>query len=112
MNRNGVRIMALESGNTVGIWSDRDSPEIRLALRVLHLDEMPIRYLDGSAVPLRYKSRRIAGEPLPLNVVAEMERCIDGEPWERRDVMLTEMNCRPEGIRWTQLPVCSGEENT
>jgi hypothetical protein len=84
-----------EKDTTVGIWSDLDSPELRAALRVLHLHRLRIAYLDGDGVPMRYKLRRVPGEPVPLNVLAEMQRQIDGEPWEVRDRMLMEMNWQP-----------------
>ena len=32
LNRAGVRIMALEGGATIGVWSDLDGPEVRAAL--------------------------------------------------------------------------------
>jgi hypothetical protein len=87
LNRAGVRIMALEAGATIGVWSDLDGPEVRAALRTLGSDRLPIRYLDGAGVPMRYKSRRVEGEPVPLNVLAEMER-EPAEPWRVRDWML------------------------
>lgn len=65
LNRRGVRIMNLAGGVTIGIWSDLDGPEIRAALRVLEMQERPIRYLDGPGVPIRYKVRRVSGEPGP-----------------------------------------------
>ena len=96
--------MALE-GLTVGVWSDLDCPNIRLALRTLHLHQLPILYLDGAGIPLRYKTRRVAGEPVPANVLAGMERCIGEEPWEVRDCLLTEVNWTPGGIQWDRLPI-------
>jgi hypothetical protein len=74
LNRAGVRIMALDAGATIGVWSDLDGREIRAALRALEMGSMPVRYLDGSGIPVRYKERRVAGEPVPINVLAEMER--------------------------------------
>ena len=67
VNRRGVRIMALADGVTIGVWSDLDGPEIRAALRVLEMDQRPVRYLDGPGVPMRYKVRRVGGEPGPWN---------------------------------------------
>ena len=90
LNLAGVRIMALEAGATIGVWSDLDGPEIRGALKTLKMDDLPVRYLDGVGVPLRYKARRVQGEPVPMNVLAEMERH-PAEPWKVRDRMLNEM---------------------
>ena len=73
LNRSGCRIMQLEGGLTIGIWSDLDGPEIRGALRVLEADQLPVQYLDSPRTPLRYKVRRAAGEPVPENVRREME---------------------------------------
>jgi hypothetical protein len=94
LNRAGVRIMALEGGATMGVWSDLDGPEVRAALRTFGSDRLPLRYLDGAGVPMRYKVRRVEGEPVPMNVLAEMERD-PAEPWMVRDRMLNEIGwCR------------------
>ncbi len=87
LNRAGVRIMTLEGGATIGVWSDLDGPEIRAALRTLGLDVLPVRYLDGVGVPMRYKARLVEGEPVPISVLAEMERN-PVEPWEVRALRL------------------------
>jgi hypothetical protein len=88
LNRTGCRVMRLDQRDpsTIGIWSDLDSPAIRSALHILGVDELPIRYLDGPGVPLRYKLRHVAGEPLPESVRLEMER--SPEPWRVREQML------------------------
>jgi hypothetical protein len=99
LNRASVRIMALEGGATIGVWSDLDGPEVRAALRTFGLDRLPVRYLDGAGVPMRYKMRRVIGEPVPKNVLAEMERH-PAEPWKVRDRMLTEMGWCSKGIKW------------
>ena len=65
LNRRGVRIMALADGVTIGVWSDLDGPEIRAALRVLEMDQRPVRYLDGAGIPIRFKVRRVDGQPGP-----------------------------------------------
>jgi hypothetical protein len=100
--------MDVEGGLCIGVWSDQDSPAIRKALRILHWHRHPIRYLDstGGGIPLRYKNRprHVRGEPTPLAVLAAMERQIDEEPWERREVMLAEMGWTPEGVPWARLP--------
>jgi len=61
LNRAGVRIMALEGGATIGVWSDLDGPEVRAALRTVGSDGLPVRYLDGAGIPMRYKLRRVEG---------------------------------------------------
>jgi hypothetical protein len=66
LNRAGCRLMRLETGFTVGVWSDLDSPQIRAALHVLALDRLPIAYLDGD-VPEKFKTRKVAGESVPPN---------------------------------------------
>jgi hypothetical protein len=81
----GVRLMRLEGGDAVGVWSDLDSPAIRNALRVLGSGELPILYLDGPRVLLRYKLRRAVGDPVPTSVREEMER--SPEPWKVRNRM-------------------------
>ena len=80
----GVRIMALESGTTIGVWSDLDGPAVRAALRTFGSEQLPVRYLDGAGVPMRYKVRRVEGEPVPMNVLAAMEQH-PAEPWRVRD---------------------------
>jgi hypothetical protein len=119
LNRAGVRIMALEGGATIGVWSDLDRPEVRAALRTFGSDRLPLRYLDGDSVPMRYKLRRVEGEPVPMNVLAEMERRqadlmegrdpmedrgpIEGtHPWKVRDRMLNEMGGCSKGIAWAE----------
>jgi hypothetical protein len=101
LDRAGVRIMALEDGATIGVWSDLDGPEVRRALRTFGSDGMPLRYLDGAGIPMRYKVRRGDGEPVPMNVLAEMERH-PAEPWKVRDRMLSEMGWCSKGIPWAK----------
>ncbi len=99
LNRAGVRIMALEGGATIGVWSDMDGPEIRAALRTFGSDRLPVRYLDVAGVPMRYRVRRVEGEPVPMNVLAEMGQH-PAEPWKVRDWMLNEMGWCSKGIQW------------
>jgi len=87
LSRTGVRLMALDGGMTIGLWSDLDGPEIRAALRAFGSEHVPVRYLDGAGVPMKYKVRQVDGEPVPMSVLAEMERH-PAEPWGVRDRML------------------------
>jgi hypothetical protein len=91
LSRAGVRIMALEDGAAIGVWSDLDGPEIRAALGILGLSRLPVRYLDGSGIAVRYEVRRMEGEPVPMSALDEMERH-STEPWKVRDRMLQRMN--------------------
>ncbi len=90
LNLAGVRIMRLDRISTIGLWSDFDGPEVRAALRVLGMEGLSIRYLDGDRVPMLYKVRRVGGEPVPMNVLTEMER-EPANPWTVRDRMLRGM---------------------
>lgn len=92
----GVRLMELDGCMSVGVWSDLDGPEVRAALAVFGSGRLPVRYLDGAGVPMRYKARRVKGEPVPMAVLAEMERHAV-EPWKVRDRMLNEMGWRSKG---------------
>jgi hypothetical protein len=100
LGRAGVRLMTLESGETVGLWSDLDSADIRSALRTLGLDQA-IRYLDEPGMPLQYKIRKVEGEPVPMDVLAEMER-YPAEPWNLRNRMLNTMGWCSKGIPWAE----------
>jgi hypothetical protein len=84
LNRAGVRLMRLETGYAVGVWSDLDSPAVRHAVRLVGAGEWPVRYLDGD-VPLRYKLRRVPGQPVPADVRVKMEA--SAEPWSVRNRM-------------------------
>lgn len=95
--RAGVRIIAYEDGATIGVWSDLDGPEVRAALRLFGSGALPVRYLDGAGIGMRYRVRRVAGEPIPLNVLAVMEQH-PAAPWTIRDRLLLEMGWR--GRRW------------
>jgi hypothetical protein len=101
LNRAGVRIMALEGGAIIGVWSDLDGPEVRAALRTSGSDGMPVRYLDGVGVLARFKARRVDGEPVPMNVLAAMEQHA-AEPWKVRDRMLSEMGWCSKGVDWAR----------
>ena len=102
LNRAGARIMALEGGVTIGVWSDLDGPEVRAALRTFGWGALPTRYLDGAGIPMRHKLRRVEGEPVPMRVLAEMERH-PTEPWRVRDQMLNEMGWCSKGIPWAAV---------
>lgn len=101
LNLAGVRIMALEGGATIGVWSDLDGPEVRAALRAFGSDRLPVRYLDGAGIPMRYKLRRAVGEPVPMNVLNEMERHL-ADPWKIRDRMLNEIGWRSKVMDWAE----------
>jgi hypothetical protein len=101
LNRAGIRLMQLNGVTTIGIWSDLEGPELRKALRTFGSDQLPVRYLDGAGVPVRYKLRRVAGEPVPMSVLAEMERHPE-EPWKVRDRMLQEMGWNSAASSWAE----------
>jgi hypothetical protein len=101
LSRAGVRIMALEGGATIGVWSDLDGLEVRAALRIFGSDRLPVRYLDGAGIPMRYKLRGAECEPVPMNVLAEMERH-PADPWKVRDRMLNELGWCSKGIPWAE----------
>jgi hypothetical protein len=98
LRRSGIRLLQLEGITTVGIWSDLDGPSVRAALRIFGSAWLPIRYLDGAGVPMRFKLRLVEGEPVPLNVLSEMERQ-SAAPWSVRDRMLQGMGWRAKGTR-------------
>jgi hypothetical protein len=93
-----MRLMELDCGTTVGLWSDRDGPPVRAALRALEFDRLPLRYLDGPGIPDQHKLRSVAGEPVPMFILDEMMKHIDEEPWERRDIMLVEFENAPNTV--------------
>jgi len=101
LNRAGVRIMAIEDGATIGVWSDLDGPEVREALCIVSMDHLPVRYLDAAGIPARYKERLVDGEPVPTSVLAEMERN-PAAPWKVRDRMLNQMGWCSKGIPWAE----------
>jgi hypothetical protein len=93
LNQGGTRIMSIDGELMIGVWADRDCPELRAALRACQADIWPVRYLDGSCVPPQYKLRQVPGEPVPRDVLDPMERCAS-EPWVARDRMLRAMGWR------------------
>jgi hypothetical protein len=101
LNRAEVRKIVVDGVVTIGVWSDLDGPEIRAALRTLGNDRIPVRYLDGSGIPPRYKLRRVEGEPVPISVLVEMERQ-PAAPWQVQDQMLKEMGWCSKGIPWVE----------
>jgi hypothetical protein len=92
--------MRIDGVDYAGIWSDLDGPEVRAALRTYGNGHLPVRYLDGD-VPMRFKLRVVPGEPVPANVLIEMEKHPQ-EPWGIRDRMLKEMGWSPDGIPWAE----------
>jgi hypothetical protein len=83
LNRAGVRKFDLNGDLVIGLWSDQDGPELRAALHILELEDVPVRYLDSSCVPTGYKLRQVEGEPVSLDVLKKMEQ--SAEPWRVRD---------------------------
>ena len=100
LRRAGVRLMQVEGVTTIGVWSDLDGPEVRAALRAFGSNRLPVRYLDGVGIPMRYKLRLVEGEPVPMNVLSDMERQ-PADPWNVRDLKLKEMGWGSKRIRWT-----------
>jgi hypothetical protein len=86
----GVRLMEVDGVVTVRVWSDLNCLEIRDALRVLGSGDAPVRYLDGSGIPDRYKLRRVAGDPVPMSVLRAMEQHPEA-PLKVRDELLVTM---------------------
>jgi hypothetical protein len=101
LTKAGIRLMRIDGVDMVGIWSDLDGPEIRAALRVYGSDRLAVRYLDGDGIPMKFKLRRVQGEPVPTNVLSEMEKH-PVEPWKVRDQMLEEMGWSPNGVPWAE----------
>jgi hypothetical protein len=93
--------MRIDGVDMVGVWSDLDRPEIRAALRVYGNGHLTVRYLDSDGIPMKYKLRRVPGEPVPTNVLVAMEQG-PSEPWAVRDRMLEEMGWSPDGIPWAE----------
>jgi hypothetical protein len=96
LNGAGVRSFLVNGVRHIGLWSDLDSAEIRAALRSLGHELLPVVYLDGAGVPDRYKLRQVAGEPVPMIVLAAME-AHRAAPWEVRDAMLRDMGWKSAG---------------
>jgi hypothetical protein len=97
----GIRLMRINGVDYIGVWSDLDGPRVRAALAVFHPDGIPpVLYLDGD-VPMRFKLRKVPGEPVPAHVLAAMEE-EPNQPWVIRDRMLKEMNWSPDGIPWAE----------
>jgi hypothetical protein len=92
--------MRIDGVDYVGIWSDLYGAEVRAALRVCGSGNLPVVYLDGD-VPMRYKLRRVPGEPVPANVLAAMEQ-EPHQPWAVRDRILKEMGWSPDSIPWAE----------
>src|SRR5260370_35975242 len=80
--------MKQNGASTIGVWSDMEGHEIRTTLQILQLDHLPVRFLDGDGIPVRYKLRRVEGEPVHSNVVGDNRRDAgqrlrvrDGQRW-------------------------------
>jgi hypothetical protein len=57
-------------------------------------------------VPMRFKLRKVPGEPVPANVLAAMEQ-EPNQPWVVRDRMLVEIGWTPDGIPWAEWKAAS-----
>lgn len=101
LKRLGVRQMEIDGVTIIGVWSDLDGPELRTALRIHEKEGLPLRYLDGKNIPARYQLRNVAGEPVPLRVLAAMEQC-PAAPWAVRDQMLGEARIRRSATSWAE----------
>lgn len=55
LNRRRVRLVQLNEKFVIGIWSFEDCAEVRNALRVLRLDQLPITHLEDPLIPDRYR---------------------------------------------------------
>ena len=100
--RSGVRFLSIDGAAVAGVWSDRDGPEVRDALRDLGAGSLPVVYLDGPGVPVRWKGRAVPGDPVPEDVLAAMES-EPKEPWRVRDEMLAARRWRPESVESLRL---------
>jgi hypothetical protein len=94
---NGVRLLSVDGQLTgIGVWSDLDGPHIREAIAIHGNQDIPVRYIDGPNIPMKYKVRRMKGTPVPLDVVGAMDKAnLARRPaWEVRDRMLAEIKWR------------------
>ncbi|MCU1330073.1 MAG: hypothetical protein JWN34_5443 [Bryobacterales bacterium] len=66
-----------------------------MALRTVGRAACSMMYLDGAGIPDRYRLRQVAGEPVPMVVLAAME-AHHAAPWEVRDAMLRDMGWRAQ----------------
>jgi hypothetical protein len=99
LNYEGIRILKLKGRFVIGVWSDRDKPEVRAALDVLGMGQLPIRYLDSDTVPESYKVSSFKDQPIPWRVLKAMEEQSEA-PWIVRDRLLDEIGWCPEGMTW------------
>jgi hypothetical protein len=58
LDRLRVTTRLLHGISTLLIPSDRDGPAVRLAIRILGLSHVPVRYLDADGIPPRLQERR------------------------------------------------------
>lgn len=59
LNLAGVRVWREGAAYFIGLWSDLDTPEVRVALTAAGVGGLPVRHLDGDGVPERMKRRDI-----------------------------------------------------
>src|SRR5215831_17491244 len=81
--RTGVRLISLDGQLHIGVWSDLDSPAVRAAIAIFHPEGVPVIYLDGPLTPMKYRLRRVSGEPVAALIREEMER--SSKPWKVRN---------------------------
>jgi hypothetical protein len=58
LQRRCVSTRRLNGISTLVMRSDSDGPAVRLAIQLLELSEIPLRYLDGDGIPLQLQERR------------------------------------------------------
>jgi hypothetical protein len=58
LQRRHVSTVRVNGISTLVIRSDRDGPAVRLAIQLLELSNVPVRYVDGDGIPPRLQERR------------------------------------------------------
>lgn len=64
----GCRLIRLDDVFTIGIWRDLDAPELRGAIAVAGLVNLPVRFLDEDDLPERYRVRSLRAPLRPPDV--------------------------------------------
>jgi len=94
LDRFEVRVFEIDGCPVVGIWSDYDSPAVRAAIRAVGWGHLPLRYRDSPDFPDKWKVSSLPGEPVPLEILRNMENAMDGEPWKVLQQKLLEWDRR------------------